>query len=189
MPDHTSVSESRAIVLVGFMGAGKSSVGPKLAQLLGWTFKDLDDHIQLQEGRTVPQIFAESGEAAFRRIEHRALRGLLKELKESSQVIAVGGGAFAQENNRALLESSKVPTVFLDAPPEELFRRCMEQKIDRPLRRDRHQFFQLYEDRRAHYATATACINTHTKEIEEIAREVAERLGLKPHLRGVRSTE
>ena len=186
MPNPASAAESHAVVLVGFMGAGKSSVGAKLAQLLNWKFEDLDDHIQAREGKSIPQIFAESGESAFREIEHKTLSDLLAKTGASSRIIAVGGGAFVQEVNRTLLESAKVPTVFLDAPPEELFRRCMEQKIERPLRRDQHQFFQLYEDRRAHYATATLCINTHNRDVGKIAAEVAERLGLKPLLSEVK---
>ncbi len=92
---------------------------------------------RLRNARSIEQIFEQSGEAAFRQVEHAALRSLIRDLGASPKVVAVGGGAFAQANNAALLEEGGFSAIFLDAPVEELFRRCQEQKqLQRPLRGD-----------------------------------------------------
>jgi shikimate kinase len=178
--ENSSVNESlpvvRAVCLVGFMGAGKSSVGAALSRQLGWPFVDLDERIQSREGRTIEEIFRQSGEAGFRREEQAALRDLLRDFASSSVVIALGGGAFVQAENAALLKRSGIPTVFLDAPVEELFRRCQEQQLDRPLRRDQEQFRQLHEVRRAGYLGAGMRIETSGKDVDTVAAEVARSL-------------
>jgi shikimate kinase len=178
--ENSSASESlpvvRAVCLVGFMGAGKSSVGAALSRRLGWPFVDLDERIQSREGRTIEEIFRQSGEAGFRQEEHAALRDLLLNFASSSVVIALGGGAFVQAENAALLKRAGIPTVFLDAPVEELFRRCQEQPQDRPLRRDQEQFRQLHEVRRAGYMAAGMRIETGGKDVDTVAAEVASSL-------------
>ena len=94
------------MILVGFMGAGKSSVGRAMAEQLGWTFEDLDDRIERREGRKVPEIFRDSGEAGFRRAEHTALKELMQELQAAPEkIVALGGGAFVQKKNAGLLEA------------------------------------------------------------------------------------
>ena len=175
---------NNAVILVGFMGAGKSSVGRELGQRLNWLFEDLDDRIEAREGRTVAAIFRDSGEPAFRRAEHAALQQVLEELRGgSSKIIALGGGAFVQEENAVLLQASRVPTVFLDAPVEELWQRCCTQAnangVERPLLRNREEFRRLYEGRRAAYGSATLQIQTGSRSVEAIAGEIAETLGLK----------
>ena len=167
---------SRTIFLVGFMGAGKSSVGAALSRNLGWPFEDLDERIEAQEGRSIEQIFQQSGETEFRRIEHVALRSLIRELGSSQKVVAVGGGAFAQANNAELLEAAGFPVIFLDAPVEELFRRCQEQQLNRPLRRDLDEFRRLYDARRSGYMKAAVRIETSGKDVEEVAAEAIESL-------------
>jgi shikimate kinase len=170
----------RAIVLVGFMGAGKSSVGRELGRQLNWPFEDLDDRIEAREGHSVEQIFRECGEAAFRQAEHLALQQLISELKSEPRVLALGGGAFVHSNNAELLESSGLPTVFLNASPEELFRRCEEQGTNRPLRRDRTQFFELYYKRLPHYSKAGLQIDTTGKDVTSVTSEISRKLGLMP---------
>ena len=163
------------------MGAGKSSAGRALARQLDWPFEDLDERIQAREQRSIEQIFRESGEPEFRRAEQDALRELLAELGPSPRVVALGGGAFVRAENATLLEQAGVPVVFLDAPVEELFRRCQqEQQVERPLRRDPEQFRRLYEARRPHYLAAAWRIETGGKEIDGVAAEVARALGLQP---------
>ena len=164
--------------LVGFMGAGKTSVGRVLSQRLGWPFEDLDDRIEAREGRSIGEIFRDSGEDAFRRAETAALRALLAELGSSPRIIALGGGAVAQPENARLLQESGAALVFLDAPVEELFRRCEQEQRTRPLRRDLKQFRELYDQRRPHYMTAQRCINTSGKDLKTVAVEVACSLGL-----------
>lgn len=166
-------SPPRAIVLVGFMGAGKTSVGSALAALLGWPFVDLDDRIAASEGRSIPAIFQQAGEAAFRRAETRALAELLRELPASGAcVLALGGGAFTQQENIELLERNGSPVVFLDAPVEELRRRCAPEGALRPLFRDENQFRQLYEARRRHYMKAALRVDTGAKSVEQVASEL-----------------
>jgi shikimate kinase len=165
------------------MGAGKSTVGRAMAEQLGWTFEDLDDRIERREGRKVPEIFRDSGEAGFRRAEHTALKELMQELQAAPEkIVALGGGAFAQEKNAGLLEAEAIPTVFLDAGVEELWRRCRQQAeqegVERPLRGSHARFGELYEERRRHYLKASFRQETGGKTIQEIATEAIEALGL-----------
>jgi len=170
--------QPRVIFLVGFMGAGKTTVGQALGHRLGWLFEDLDDRIERLQQRSISQIFRDSGESEFRRAESAALRQLLDNLDQSPRIIALGGGAFVQPENAALLENAGVPVIFLDASPEELFRRCSNDGRDRPLRGDLKQFCALYEHRRPFYLKAACHIDTDGKDQETIAREVACSLGL-----------
>ncbi len=176
-------TELRAVILIGFMGAGKSSVGRALSDQLGWTFEDLDERIERREQRKVPEIFRDSGEFEFRRAEHSALRDLLKELHAGAErIVALGGGAFVQERNARLIEAGKVPTVFLDADAEELWRRCREQTeqqgMERPLLGSLEGFRELYKARRPHYLKASFRQETGGKTVEQIASEVIQVLGL-----------
>jgi len=172
-----SIPHVRAIILVGFMGAGKTCVGKELANLLGWKFEDLDLRIQAQEGRSIAEIFSACGEAGFRRAEEFSLQASLRELSPSGSVIALGGGAFVQEKNAALLAAPGLVTVFLDAPAPELFDRCRRQRIDRPLHQDFEAFRDLYAARKPFYAKATLILETTGKDVSEIAKEIASRLG------------
>ncbi len=172
------MGQIRTVVLVGFMGAGKTSVGKVLAQRLGWEFEDLDNRIQQREGRTIEAIFQESGEPFFRRAEHAALRELLAESGTTPRVVALGGGAFIQMDNIDVLKSSGAPTVFLDGPVQELFERCQQQQIQRPLRRDPEDFRRLYEARRPRYLAASVRIETGGKGVEDVAAEVVQALQL-----------
>ena len=166
------------------MGAGKTSVGRALGQRLNWIFEDLDDRIAAREGRSVAEIFRDSGENEFRRAEHKALKHLLDELRGgSARIVALGGGAFVQPDNASLLRESEVPTVFLDAPLEELWQRCSRQAsedgTERPLLRSQEQFRMLYESRRPGYAKAVLRIEAGNRSVEAIAAEIAQMLGLK----------
>ena len=182
--EKAGIKEPSAVFLVGFMGAGKTTVGRALGQRLNWVFEDLDERIEHRERRTVAEIFRDSGESAFRRAEHEALRELIEELRGGSvRIIALGGGAFVQEENDALLLASGVPTVFLDAPVDELWQRCQTQackeSFERPLLKDRDRFQELYEARRNGYPKASLTIQTGNRDVESIAAEIAERLGLR----------
>jgi len=172
------VHERRTVLLVGFMGAGKTSVGRALSRRLGLSFEDLDDRIQNREGKTIEQIFRESGEAEFRRVETAALRELLGEVRQSQSVVALGGGAFVQAGNAALIEEAAIHSVFLDAPVEELLRRCEQEQKERPLRQNPEQFRELYQERRKSYLRAALRIETSGKDVDTVAAEVACSLGL-----------
>ena len=164
---------------------GKSAVGKVLASQLDWEFEDLDQRIVKREGRSIEQIFRESGEPAFRRAEHRALRAVLAESGSIRRVVALGGGAFVQAENTALLTQAGAPAVFLDAPVEVLFRRCQaEHEVERPLRRSQEEFGRLYQARRPHYLKAALRIETGDQSVDAVARAVAESLGLQPNRSG-----
>jgi shikimate kinase len=166
-----------AIALVGFMGAGKTTVGQALASRLGWQFVDLDELIQQREGRTIQQIFEQSGESAFRQLELEALKIALRQ-RRTGTVLSLGGGAFVDNTNQELLRDNGVPAVFLDTPAEELFRRCSQPGTVRPLARDRERFCELYELRRPAYMSATFRIQTANREIEMIVEEIITAAGL-----------
>lgn len=124
----------RRLVLTGFMGAGKSTIGRVLASRLGWTFLDLDAHLEQRTGATIPQLFDRHGEARFRRLESTALASALS---HSNTVLALGGGTPEGLTNRLLLEQTPATfTIFLDAPFPVLFDRCMMQGIARPVLED-----------------------------------------------------
>lgn len=116
------------VVLTGFMGSGKTTVGRRLAARLGWAFHDLDGEIERRAGMTVPAIFAAEGEEGFRRQESSALAALLG---SHQTVIALGGGAPEVLGNRLLLEQTpKTAVVYLAAPLEVLVARCERQAAE-----------------------------------------------------------
>lgn len=113
------------VVLTGFMGSGKSTIGRRLAQRLHWRFVDLDQVIEQSDGRTVATIFAESGEPAFRAKETEAL---LSSLAQPRIVLALGGGALeTPANQQALARAPRTCTVYLTASFDTLYDRCQQQ--------------------------------------------------------------
>jgi shikimate kinase len=120
----------RRLVLTGFMGAGKSTIGRLLAARISWSFLDLDAHLEARTGATVPQLFERHGEAHFRRLESSALASALG---RDRTVLALGGGTPEELTNRLLLEQTPATfTIFLDAPFPTLFDRCMLQDLGDP---------------------------------------------------------
>lgn len=163
----------RCVVLIGFMGAGKTTVGRALAKRLRCDFFDLDDVIEQREQKSVAEIFAASGEAAFRRMESAALTALLQEHSPSGDlVIALGGGAFVQKHNRAALEAADAITVLLEAPLEELRRRCHDESKVRPLAQEQEKFNELFAARRADYELARFRVQTLGKPVKRIIAEI-----------------
>jgi shikimate kinase len=162
------------IVLTGFMGSGKSTVGRSLAQRLGWRFVDLDNLIEQRDGRAVSRIFAESGEAAFRAMETEALTS---SLEEPRLVAALGGGALeTPANRRALGTASQTCTILLTASFETLYDRCQQQIIAaadsplpvRPLLGDREAAAARLARRDANYRqTANLVLDTTGQHPEE----------------------
>jgi shikimate kinase len=173
-----SAPRIRSVFLIGFMGAGKTSVGRALGQRSGWEFVDLDDCIQAREGRTIEQIFEQSGEEGFREVEHVCLETLLSDSNAPPRIVALGGGAYVQPGNAELLARPGVTVICLDAPVEELFRRCQQEPVIRPLRGELQQFRELYDMRRPAYARANLLFDTNGKTIEAVAEEIAQRLDL-----------
>lgn len=177
-PNSTNKSErSQAVILVGFMGAGKTTIGRELGRLLGWEFVDLDDVIVTNAGKSVVQIFQEEGEASFRHREKSALVAILGTAREQSTVIALGGGAFVQPDNTEVISRSRIPSVFLDAEIDTLLLRCRAERKVRPLAQNENQFRQLYEERRSAYMKADHRVYTGKKAVREIVQEIVSWLG------------
>jgi len=141
------------IYLVGFMGSGKTTIGRLLAQRLGWSFADLDEEIEAAELSAISAIFAERGEPEFRRIEAEMLRQHVHSIERGQPaVIAMGGGAFAQRENRELALQHGI-VFWLDCPFETVQRRVAPTS-HRPLARDPERFAALYQERREIYVQA-----------------------------------
>jgi shikimate kinase len=168
----------RSIVLVGMMGAGKSSVGRRLAARLGLPFVDADDEIESAAGMTIPEIFARHGEAAFRSGEQRVIARLLD---AGPQVLATGGGAFMSEQTRAALHEKGV-SVWLKAEFEVLMRR-IKRRSDRPMLHTEDPaatLHQLMESRYPVYAEADLTIESrdvpHGAVVDQIVAALEQHL-------------
>ncbi|MGD0436001.1 MAG: shikimate kinase [Bryobacteraceae bacterium] len=159
------------IYLVGFMAAGKSTIGRLLAHEMGWSFADLDEDIEAAVGVSIAEIFDQRGEEEFRRIEHEALRRRVRSIEQGRPtVVALGGGSFAEERNRAILVESGV-TIWLDCPFPLICDR-LEGSSHRPLARDRDRSRQLYEDRLPYYSQAEYRIEIDSNDPAEIVTAI-----------------
>lgn len=175
---HRSGSDAarpRTVALIGFMGAGKTSVGQALARRLGWEFVDLDRRVEARTGHSVADIFATAGEQAFRYAETDALRDALGG-GATSRVLALGGGALITPENIKLLESAGVTTVFLETPLDVMRKRCYADEKKRPLFGDEEQFARLYDSRRHLYESAHLRVFTGDRTPEDVARDIETRL-------------
>ena len=131
-PQSSIVNRKSSILLIGFMGSGKSSIGRRVARRLRYAFVDLDKEVELGAGKKIPQIFADEGEEGFRRRETQALCEVLKE----SAVIASGGGLVIRSENRAALREAVeqgTSIIYLKAEPATLAERIRRQPGKRPL--------------------------------------------------------
>jgi shikimate kinase len=166
----TVLKDIDRVVLTGFMGSGKSTIGPLLAESLGWRFMDLDSEIERRDGRTVARIFAESGEPHFRQLETAALASLLGRRRA---VVALGGGAPEELGNRLLLEQTpRTAIVYLAAPFEALVARCMQQPggAERPVLADLTTAERRFKARRRLYERiASHTLDTADLSVEETA--------------------
>ena len=161
------------IVLIGFMGCGKSSVGRRLASLTGHRFVDTDDLVVQAENKSIPEIFAAGGEESFRDIEGRVLADLVG---VAGIVLATGGGAVLRETNRAAMK--KIGAVaWLDADPDALFERASRSQR-RPLlqtENPRKTFDDLLSSRRAIYsAAADFRFDSTGLDHDEVAQSILE---------------
>jgi shikimate kinase len=155
------------IVLVGFMGSGKSAVGRRLARRLGYRFEDMDARIEARAGRTIAEIFAEQGEAAFRALEEeeaRALRGARE------VVVAAGGGAFARPRTRALLREGAM-TVWLRCSLTAILRR-VKPDGSRPLAGNRDIMRALLAEREPSYRQADVAVDTSRRTPREVVDRI-----------------
>lgn len=157
------------IYLVGFMGAGKSSVARALGRRLDWRVEDIDTLIERGERRDIPSIFRDRGEPYFRAREREALIGLLS---ERGVVVASGGGTFADASNRELMLRDGA-VIWLDAPFETVLNRV---PLDgrRPLAADRVGMEQLYNQRLAAYRQAHLRVDAGRGSVEELVDHIME---------------
>jgi shikimate kinase len=167
----------RTIAVVGLMGAGKSSIGRRLAHALGLPFVDADEEVERAAARSIPDIFEELGEAAFRDGERRVIARLLE---EPPHVLATGGGAFMHPATRDLI-GRKAISVWLKADMEVLLRR-VERRNDRPLLRQgdpREVLEQLARERYPIYAQADITVESgeaaHQATVEAIIQALRAR--------------
>ena len=162
---------ARPVVLIGLMGAGKTSVGTKLAELLGARFQDSDTEIERAAAMSVPEIFARYGEPHFRDGERRVIRRLLN---EGPQVLATGGGAFMNPQTRALI-AEKAVSVWLRATLDLLVQRT-QGRTHRPLLNrgnPREILSHLIEQRYPTYALADVTVDSqHGLSHEQMARRI-----------------
>lgn len=154
------------ILMTGFMGSGKSTVGRLLARHLGWHFYDLDHEIERRSGLSVPEIFAQQGEPHFRELEVKMLTALLI---AKNVVIALGGGAIETPAIRALVATApSAATIYLEAPFDALYARCLLQAQNprstaRPNLADPISARKRHENRAPHYEAAA----THSIDVTE----------------------
>jgi shikimate kinase len=159
------------IYLVGFMGAGKTTVARALGRRLGWRVEDIDERIEARERRPVATIFAQSGEPYFRQQERQALSELLP---QRQIVIATGGGTFVEPDNRALMLADGA-VAWLDIPLSRVFERVPADGR-RPLASDRAQMEQLYARRRLAYAEAHIRIDG-TEPVQDVVARLLDWVG------------
>ena len=175
MADLTSLDN---IILVGFMGTGKTVVGRKLAQLMGWEFVDMDTVLEVRAGKSVQHVFSEDGESTFRDME----RVLLEEVCSGSRrVISTGGGVVLDESNRQLMRSRAL-VVLLDAHPETIYTRLTNNDTipveTRPLlsgSQPLEHIKELKEGREVFYAAAAHhVVDTERLRVDQVAEKVLE---------------
>ncbi|MBR6882219.1 MAG: shikimate kinase [Bacteroidales bacterium] len=158
------------ITLCGFMGSGKTTVGKVLADFLGCPFLDLDDLVVKKAGKSIPEIFAEDGEPAFRVMEAQVLRKTVEKYAESTAVLALGGGAVMTPASASLLHG-KTDCIYLRATLETLSARLEGETAGRPLADD-SLAARLAEREPVYEETAHVTVDTDGLSPEEVADEI-----------------
>jgi shikimate kinase len=156
------------LYLVGFMGAGKTTVAATAGRRLGWRTEDVDGRIEARERRSVSAIFAKDGEAYFRQVEREVLRDLAP---ERNVIVATGGGTFVDPNNRALMLSDGA-VAWLDLPLSRVIERIPPDGR-RPLAADPTRMEQMYLRRRVAYADAHVRLDA-TAPVDEVVERLLE---------------
>jgi shikimate kinase len=157
------------------MGAGKSTIGSRLAQRLGWTFIDLDDEIVRTEQQSIAQIFESVGEARFRELEQHALAAALH---RKNIVLALGGGAIETAANRQRIQQDEATLLlYLAAPLEILIERCEQQQLERkavrrPILEKREELSERFQRRRPLYELADWTVVTTGKTLDELVEMI-----------------
>lgn len=157
------------IYLVGFMGAGKTTLAQALARRLGWRAEDVDALIEARERRTVADIFAREGEPYFRSVERQVIWALLP---QRHVVVATGGGTFLDPETRAAINADGL-SVWIDVPFDVLLNRIPSDGR-RPLASDRVKMAVLYESRRLAYEQAQLHLDASRARPEELVEHIIE---------------
>lgn len=164
------------LILVGFMGSGKTAVGEALAKDLNLKYVDSDDVIELEEKRKINQIFAVLGEPYFRKIEREVIRKLSQGDK---QVIATGGGVMVdEENKKNLKQNGKI--VYLRTDPDSIWQR-VKNETHRPLLKvenPKMRIKELLDKREPYYRKADITIDTSALSVKEVVEEIKRKLDL-----------
>ena len=170
----------KKIILLGYMGSGKSTVGKLLSKTIDYKILDLDKVIETEQGLSISEIFEQHGEVYFRKLEHQILKEILK--IEDNCIISLGGGTPCYANNMELLKNENIITIYLNCSVDELFERLNFNKSKRPLIANmdeaelkeyiaKHLFERSY-----YYNQAQIKINTNNKTRIEIVEEISKRL-------------
>ena len=157
------------VYLVGFMGAGKTSVGRALAKRLDWRFTDIDELIEQRERLRVAEIFSRLGEPHFRNAERAVLA---EQLPTRHAVVATGGGTFVDPQNRAVIKADGA-VVWLDVPLDRVIAR-IPQDGRRPLASDRGSLERLYDLRRSAYEQAHLRLDAGRPAVESLVDQLVE---------------
>ena len=173
---------AKRIFLTGFMGSGKSSVGPKLAERLNFEFIDLDAYIERKEGLTIPLIFERKGEHYFREVEaHR----LAEVIENENTIISLGGGTIVSDRNLKMIKEKGV-LIYLRYTPENIYHR-IKQNLNRPLFRDlvevkasKGEFIRritsMLNERKRYYEDSNIIIDADALSINKISQEIIKKL-------------
>jgi shikimate kinase len=175
-PDQPQLHTIERIVLIGFMGAGKSTVGPILADRLGWRFVDADHELETETGTTIAQLFTTHGEPGFRELEAGVVARLLR---HHEIVIALGGGAIESALTRSVLSASTSTCItFLKAPLNVLIRRCEEQPnaAVRPILQQKDALERRFLGRLPHYEAAHLTVDTEGLAPQAVAEQLLHKL-------------
>lgn len=170
----------RKIVLVGYMGSGKSMIGRFLAKEYDIPFHDLDHSIQIQTSKSINEIFAEHGEIYFRKLENDVFKQILS--KDRSFVLSLGGGTICYSNNHELLKDPSIISIYLKANVSTLVERLENQLEDRPLLKgmSKDELYQyiaphLFE-RSFYYNQCDFTVSVDDKTFEQIISEIEDLL-------------
>lgn len=170
----------KKIILLGYMGSGKSTVGKLLSKSIGYNSLDLDNVIETDQGLAISEIFEKHGELYFRKLEHQVLKEILK--TDDDAIISLGGGTPCYSNNMELFKDKNIITIYLSCSVDELFARLNFNKSKRPLIANmsdnelkeyigKHLF-----ERSVFYNQAQITINSNGKSREDIVGEIRNKL-------------
>ncbi|PWA05349.1 shikimate kinase [Flavobacterium psychrotolerans] len=166
----------KKIILIGYMGSGKSTIAKLLSKSINFGFQDLDETIEKELNLSVVTIFEQKGEVYFRKLEHEVLKKIVQ--SDDNMILSLGGGTPCFTNNQELLYGEGITTIYLKASVDKLYERLRNQKINRPLIANKNEgemkeFIakHLFE-RSFYYNKAKYTILTDNKSPQETVSEI-----------------